>query len=208
MRVAKQNLTLFFPTPVWNVEMEGYEPVNQAIREELARIDWQSVDEQHAEMFSEYHTYSEDRFITVEQAPTIGVILELFMDLCKQIGKELNWDLSEHRLVLSSYWVHATQPGDLTQTQIDIEKTEQRATDNCSHHPHSQIVDAAEALPAALDQHAGDRACQHPDEDPDHDLTDGDSHIYSPVEDSAARDDCDPPASSSSLLRRVARGLP
>lgn len=116
MRVAKQNLTLFFPTPVWSAEMEDYEPVHEAIREELAKLDWQTIDEQHSAKYGEYHTYSEDRFITVEQAPTIGVILEFFMQICNKIAEELNWDLSEHRLFLTSYWVHATAPGDLTQT--------------------------------------------------------------------------------------------
>ncbi len=116
MKIAKQNLNLFFPTPVWSAEMEGYEPVHEAIRQELAKLDWQTIDQQHHAKYSEHHSFTEDRFITVEQAPTIGTILELFMQLCKQIGEELNWDLSTHPLLLTSYWVHATEPGGITQT--------------------------------------------------------------------------------------------
>jgi hypothetical protein len=115
VKVEEQTLTLCFPTPIWRLEFSDYESVNAAIREELEQLDWDAIDERQRRMVEASHTFSEDRFITVDQAPSMRAVLDFFVSACNAIGRERNWDMREQEVTLQNYWVHATPPGELTQ---------------------------------------------------------------------------------------------
>ena len=115
MKVEDQALTLCFSTPIWRFTFSDYEPVNSAIREELEAFGWDKMDERQRSMVDSTHTFAEDRFVTVEEIPSLRVVLEFFMSGCNAIGRERNWDLREKQVELTSYWVHVTPPGELTQ---------------------------------------------------------------------------------------------
>jgi len=115
VKVEDQALTLCFSTPIWRFTFSDYEPVNSAIREELEAFGWDKIDERQRSMIQSTHTFSEDRFVTVEEIPSLRVVLEFFMSGCNAIGRERNWDLREKQVELLSYWVHVTEPGELTQ---------------------------------------------------------------------------------------------
>lgn len=115
MKVEDQALTLCFSTPIWRFTFSDYEPVNSAIREELEAFGWDKLDERQRSMIQSTHTFAEDRFVTVEEIPSLRVVLEFFMSGCNAIGRERNWDLREKQVELLSYWVHVTEPGELTQ---------------------------------------------------------------------------------------------
>ena len=115
MKIEEQTLTLCFPTPIWRFEFSDYEPVNAAIREELAQLDWAAIDERQRKMVEASHTFREDRFVTVDQAPSMRAVLDFFVSGCNAIGRERNWDMREQKVALQNYWIHATPPGELTQ---------------------------------------------------------------------------------------------
>ena len=115
MKVQEQAVTLCFPTPVWRLEFSGYEPVNAAIRAELEALGWDKLDERQRAIIHPSHSFSEDRFVTVEEVPSLRVVLEFFVSGCNAIGRERNWDLREQSVSLQNYWIHATPPGELTQ---------------------------------------------------------------------------------------------
>jgi hypothetical protein len=115
MKVEKQNLTLCFSTPIWRFEFDDYEPTNAAIREELERLGWDKLDERQRTIVHPSHSFSEDRFVTEDEIPSIGIILELFISACNAIARERNWDMREQTVSLHNFWIHATPPGELTQ---------------------------------------------------------------------------------------------
>ncbi len=115
MKVEEQTLTLCFPTPIWRLEFSDYEPVNAAIREELEQLDWDTIDDRQRKMVDASHTFSEDRFVTVDQAPSMRPVLDFFVSACNAIGRERNWDMREQEVTLQNYWVHPTLPGEVTQ---------------------------------------------------------------------------------------------
>ena len=115
MKVEEQALTLCFSTPIWRLDFGGYEPVNAAIREELERLGWDTLDEQQRAIVHPSHSFREDRFVTVDEVPSIRVVLEFFVSACNAIARERNWDLREQKVSLQNYWIHATPPGELTQ---------------------------------------------------------------------------------------------
>lgn len=115
MRVEDQTLTLCFPTPIWRFEFGDYEAVNAEILEQLDRLGWDRLDEKQRAIVHPSHTFSEDRFVTVEEAPAIGIVLDFFVKGCNAIARERNWDTREQAVSLQNYWVHATPPGELTQ---------------------------------------------------------------------------------------------
>lgn len=115
MKAEEQNLTLCFSTPIWRFAFSDYEPVNAAIREELARIGWDTLDERQRAIVDPTHSFSEDRFVSVDEVPSMGIVLELFISGCNAIARERNWDLREQELSLHNYWIHSTLPGELTQ---------------------------------------------------------------------------------------------
>ncbi len=115
MKVEEQNLTLCFPTPIWRFEFSDYESVNAAILEELERIGWDRLDERQRAIFHPSHSFSEDRFVSVDEVPSMRVVLELFVSACNAIARERNWDTREKKVSLRNFWIHATPPGDLTQ---------------------------------------------------------------------------------------------
>jgi uncharacterized protein (TIGR02466 family) len=115
VKVEEQALTLCFSTPIWRLDFSGYEPVNAAIREELAQIGWDRIDaEQRAKVHSA-HSFSEDRFVTVEEVPSMRVVLEFFVSGCNAIARERNWDMREQEVSLQNYWIHVTPAGEVTQ---------------------------------------------------------------------------------------------
>jgi predicted component of type VI protein secretion system len=43
VQAEEQILNLCFPTPIWRLNFSDYEPVNQAIRKEMAQLDWDKL---------------------------------------------------------------------------------------------------------------------------------------------------------------------
>lgn len=115
MKVEKQNLTLCFSTPIWRFEFDDHEPINAAIREELERLGWDTLDERQRTIIHPSHSFSEDRFVTEDEIPSMRIVLELFVSACNAIARERNWDIREQEVSLQNYWIHATPPGELTQ---------------------------------------------------------------------------------------------
>lgn len=115
MQVEEQALTLCFATPIWRFEFSDYEALNAEILEHLERLGWDSLDEKQRAAVDTSHSFSEDRFVTVEEVPDIGIILEYFIKGCNAIARERNWDIREQEVSLQNYWVHATLPGEITQ---------------------------------------------------------------------------------------------
>lgn len=115
MHVEEQALTLCFATPIWRFEFSDYEALNAEILEHLERLGWDRLDERQRAAVDASHSFSEDRFVTVEEVPAIGIILEYFIKGCNAIARERNWDIREQEVSLQNYWVHATPPGEITQ---------------------------------------------------------------------------------------------
>ena len=115
MKIEDQVLALCFPTPIWRFEFSDFEPVNAAILEELEQIGWDKLDDRQRAIVHPSHTFSEDRFVSLEEIPSIRVVLDFFVSACKAIARERNWDMREHEVSLRNFWVHATPPGELTQ---------------------------------------------------------------------------------------------
>lgn len=115
MHVEEQALTLCFATPIWRFEFSDYEALNAEILEHLERLGWDRLDERQRAAVDASHSFSEDRFVTVEEVPAIGIILEYFIKGCNAIARERNWDIREQEVSLQNYWVHATLPGEITQ---------------------------------------------------------------------------------------------
>lgn len=115
MQVEEQALTLCFATPIWRFEFSDYEALNAEILEHLERLGWDRLDEKQRAAVDTSHSFSEDRFVTVEEVPAIGIILEYFIKGCNAIARERNWDIREQEVSLQNYWVHATLPGEITQ---------------------------------------------------------------------------------------------
>ena len=115
MNVREQAVTLCFSTPIWRFEFSDFEPVNAAIRTELAELGWDKLDEEQRAMVHPSHSFSEDRFVSVDEVPALGAVLDFFVSGCNAIAKERNWDIREQKVSLQNYWVHATPPGELTQ---------------------------------------------------------------------------------------------
>ena len=116
MQAEEQILTLCFPTPIWRLNFSDYEPVNEAIREELAQLDWGKLDEENRSEFGPLHSFREDRFIPMEDLPSIRIVLEYFLSGCNAIAMERKWDLTERQLTLGNYWMHVSAPGEITQS--------------------------------------------------------------------------------------------
>ena len=116
MRVADQVITLCFPTPIWRFDFADFEQTNSALRAELANLDWARLDAENEQAFGSLHSFREDRFFPIEEVPSMQVILEYFMTGCHEIARERKWDLRESELRLGNFWVHATRPGDVTQS--------------------------------------------------------------------------------------------
>lgn len=116
MKVENQTVSLCFPIPIWRLEFAEFEPVNEEIRKQLAALDWDRLDRENRAMYDSIHTFSEDRFVSVDEVPSMRVVLEYFVSACNAIAQDRKWDMSRHRFELSSYWIHATDSGDLTQS--------------------------------------------------------------------------------------------
>ena len=114
MQIADKNMMLFFPTPIWEVKFTDFEPVNQAISEELSNLDLDQLERDSIKEFGINHTFAEDRFITVEQAPSMQPILDFFMGTCASISNQLGWNMEDLELYMTSYWLHATEAGGAT----------------------------------------------------------------------------------------------
>jgi uncharacterized protein (TIGR02466 family) len=116
MKVQNQTMSLCFPIPIWRLEFADFESVNDEIRRQLAELDWDKLDRENRAVYDSLHTFSEDRFVSVDDLPSIQVVLEYFVSCCNAIAEERNWDMTNYRIALSSYWIHATNPGELTQS--------------------------------------------------------------------------------------------
>ena len=74
MQAEEQVLTLCFPTPLWRLKFSDYEPVNEAIRKELLQLDWGELDEENQAAFGSLHSFREDRFIPIDDLPSIRIV--------------------------------------------------------------------------------------------------------------------------------------
>jgi uncharacterized protein (TIGR02466 family) len=115
MQIEEQALTLCFATPIWRFEFSDFEAVNADILENLERLGWDTLDEKQRAAVDASHSFSEDRFVTVEEVPAMAVVLEFFIRGCNAIARERNWDIREREVSLRNYWVHVTPPGEVTQ---------------------------------------------------------------------------------------------
>lgn len=115
MKVEDQDLTLCFPTPIWRFQFSDFAPVNAAILQELETLGWGMLEERQRAMINSSHTFAEDRFVTVDEIPSVGVVLKLFVSGCNAIARERNWDMRERQVELQNFWIHVTAPGELTQ---------------------------------------------------------------------------------------------
>lgn len=116
MQVEEQLISLCFPTPIWRFEFSGYEPVNDSIRKNLAALDWDALDAQNRADFGALHSFREDRFIPIDDFPSVRIVLEFFLSACNEIARDRKWDLGGKQLSLANFWVHVTPPGDVTQS--------------------------------------------------------------------------------------------
>jgi len=115
MKVEEQAVTLCFATPIWRLSFSDHQPVNAAIRDELERLGWGKLDEDQRAIVHPAHSFSEDRFVSVDEVPAMRPVLEFFVSACNAIARERNWDTREQAVSLQNYWIHATPPGELTQ---------------------------------------------------------------------------------------------
>ncbi len=115
VKVEEQAMTLCFPTPIWRLKFSDYESVNAAILDELEQLGWERLDERQRAIIHASHTFSEDRFVSLEEVPSLGVIIDFFVSGVNAIAQERNWDLREKKVELQGYWVHVTPPGEVTQ---------------------------------------------------------------------------------------------
>lgn len=115
MKVEEQNLTLCFATPIWRFQFSDFEQVNADIVAQLDAIGWDALDAKQRAIIHPSHTFAEDRFVTVDEAPALQIVLEFFVACCNAIARERNWDIREQEVSLQNYWVHVTPPGEITQ---------------------------------------------------------------------------------------------
>jgi len=116
VHVEEQVITLCFPTPIWRFDFQDFAPVNDAIRRELSQQDWGKLDAENQQSFGALHSFREDRFIPIDDLPSVRIVLEYFLTACSEIAKERKWDLTENSLTLGNFWVHSTPPGEVTQS--------------------------------------------------------------------------------------------
>ena len=114
MQSKKIDTALCFPRPIWAVQFDDFEPVNEALRRELETVDWDALEREAREKFGPNHTFAEDRFVTLEQVPSFATILEQFIEHCRQIVEGLKWEVAGKELVLTGFWAHPTPPGERT----------------------------------------------------------------------------------------------
>jgi uncharacterized protein (TIGR02466 family) len=115
MNVEEQAVKLCFPTPIWSLVFSDYAPINADILAGLAQLGWSNLDEKQQATVDPTHSFSEDRFVTVEQVPAMRTVIDFFISACNAIGRERNWDMREQQVSLQNYWVHVTPPGEVTQ---------------------------------------------------------------------------------------------
>ena len=115
MEIKNVNRQLLFPVPIWLVEHADFDSVNQAILDEMSRIDWQAEHEKSGRMDEVRGRYMEDVFITTELVPSSMTIVQAFVHSCERIAEELEWDLVNHEVRVSDLWAHVTPPGKNTQ---------------------------------------------------------------------------------------------
>lgn len=115
MTPEKKDTILCFPRPIWTVTFKDYQETNDALRGELAALDWEVLAQESLKRYPVNHTFNEDRFVTLEQVPTYQKILDLFLQHCAEIIEGLHWDVAGQELGITDFWVHPTEPGELTQ---------------------------------------------------------------------------------------------
>ena len=115
MEIKNVNRELLFPASVWFVEYEGYQSVNEAILDEMGRVDWHAEHQKSGRVKEVHDRYLEDVFITTALVPSAAPILEAFVYNCERIAEEFKWDLVDHEIRISDLWAHVTPPGKNTQ---------------------------------------------------------------------------------------------
>lgn len=58
MKIQDQAVTLCFSTPIWRFEFSDFAPVNAAIRDELAQLGWNKLDDDQRTIVHPYHEFS------------------------------------------------------------------------------------------------------------------------------------------------------
>ena len=115
MEVKNVNRQLLFPTTVWTIEYDDYQVVNQAIVDEMSRVDWEAEHARSGRTGEVRNRYLEDIFITTELVPSSAAILSAFVYNCERIAEECEWDLVNSEIRVSDLWAHVTPPGKNTQ---------------------------------------------------------------------------------------------
>ena len=115
MKFSKVQNHMVFPTPLWIIDYEDYETVNQTLIDEIAAVDW--VEEHRRLELEQAHEdrYREDYFLTPHSVPSVGHILDAFLENCSQIARELGWDMQNNRMQITAVWAHVTPTGKSTQ---------------------------------------------------------------------------------------------
>lgn len=115
MEIKNVNRELLFPTPIWMVEHDDYQSVNQGIVDEMSRVDWEVEHEKSGRTAEVQNRYMEDIFITTALVPSAAAVLSAFVFNCERIAEECEWDLDGREIRVSDLWAHVTPPGKNTQ---------------------------------------------------------------------------------------------
>lgn len=115
MRLKSVNCELLFPTAVWVVEYEDFQPVNEGILAEMEHVDWASEHRRRGLESLVEDRYDEDIFITLDLVPSARAIVDAFTYNCNQIAREAGWELEENEIRVTDVWAHMTPPGRSTQ---------------------------------------------------------------------------------------------
>ncbi|MFQ5995619.1 MAG: TIGR02466 family protein [Acidiferrobacterales bacterium] len=116
VKVKSIDCEMIFPTPIWYVEYEDFEKVNQGILDEMAKVDWDANQKARGLQKELDHRHGEDIFITPDLVPSAQPIVDGFANHCHQIARELGWDLEHNQVNVTALWAHVTPPGKSTLT--------------------------------------------------------------------------------------------
>ncbi|MFQ5995620.1 MAG: TIGR02466 family protein [Acidiferrobacterales bacterium] len=114
MKFKNVECNMVFAVPIWVVDYEEFDDVNRAILEGVTKVDWGAEHRRRGLQALATGRYGEDVFITLDLVPSAALILEAFAESCKEIGRELQWDLETNEVRVVELWAHVTLPGKVT----------------------------------------------------------------------------------------------
>jgi uncharacterized protein (TIGR02466 family) len=116
LKIANVESDVLFPVPYWVIDFDDVEDVNQAILQEIDRVDWDAEHRRRGLQRLVNNRHQEDAFITTELVPSAKQVVDAFGHSCLEIGRELGWDLEHNEIRVLELWAHITAPGKVTQT--------------------------------------------------------------------------------------------